>query len=861
MAKSEKKGEKITPMMEQYWSIRNTLASDTLLLFRLGDFYEMFYEDAVEGSRILGITLTKRQNYPMAGIPYHAADQYIPKILQAGKKVAICDQNEIPKPGQLVKRSLTRILTAGTTIEDSQLDSKSGNFTMAIDIDSSRKLFASWLDLSTAEFYCAEFEKPEDFLPILSAFNPKEIILPEDASRRWAEDASLATWHAMFRSVIDLTPVTLLHDYRFEPSWGSAQIQDTLGVLSLEGFGIERDSRLTGPAGALIFYATENLRERPKNLRTLRRFSGKKCVLIDPATQRNLEIFRSTTGSREGSLISVIDRTRTHAGARLLETYLSAPSVDVDEIFRRQNIVWELYSAPTECSHLEDKLSQVRDIPRILSRLQNRVRNPRELSALQITMEQFEPIKKELKNVGGKLCSKLANEIGDFSEPLQLLQNALSDDVPSKIQDGGVIRQGFDEELDRLRSLSSDNMTWLADLEQSEQKRTGIKNLRIKYNGAFGYFIEVTKSYLDLVPPEYIRKQTMTNAERFTTEDLRAKEREILHAEELSKQREEELFQWLVENLLQYSDALADVSAILSQVDVFRGWAELSREWDYCKPTIDESDTIEIFDGRHPVVEQMLRRDRIGLARSESFVPNDTFLSSTSEQIALITGPNMAGKSTYIRQIALIALMAQVGCFVPAKKCTMGIVDRIFSRVGASDELSRGNSTFMVEMNETANILNNATDRSLIILDEIGRGTSTYDGLSIAWAVVEFIHGSGSKGPKTLFATHYHEITKLDDVLPRLANYRVCVKEWNDEIIFVRKIEKGAADKSYGIQVARLAGLPQKVIDRAKQVLSELESEGGSIAVNLGATSRPKQKRKEKNNSDGESNFKQLSLF
>ena len=861
MAKSEKKGEKITPMMEQYWSIRNTLASDTLLLFRLGDFYEMFYEDAVEGSRILGITLTKRQNYPMAGIPYHAADQYIPKILQAGKKVAICDQNEIPKPGQLVKRSLTRILTAGTTIEDSQLDSKSGNFTMAIDIDSSRKLFASWLDLSTAEFYCAEFEKPEDFLPILSAFNPKEIILPEDASRRWAEDASLATWHAMFRSVIDLTPVTLLHDYRFEPSWGSAQIQDTLGVLSLEGFGIERDSRLTGPAGALIFYATENLRERPKNLRTLRRFSGKKCVLIDPATQRNLEIFRSTTGSREGSLISVIDRTRTHAGARLLETYLSAPSVDVDEIFRRQNIVWELYSAPTECSHLEDKLSQVRDIPRILSRLQNRVRNPRELSALQITMEQFEPIKKELKNVGGKLCSKLANEIGDFSEPLQLLQNALSDDIPSKIQDGGVIRQGFDEELDRLRSLSSDNMTWLADLEQSEQKRTGIKNLRIKYNGAFGYFIEVTKSYLDLVPPEYIRKQTMTNAERFTTEDLRAKEREILHAEELSKQREEELFQWLVENLLQYSDALADVSAILSQVDVFRGWAELSREWDYCKPTIDESDTIEIFDGRHPVVEQMLRRDRIGLARSESFVPNDTFLSSTSEQIALITGPNMAGKSTYIRQIALIALMAQVGCFVPAKKCTMGIVDRIFSRVGASDELSRGNSTFMVEMNETANILNNATDRSLIILDEIGRGTSTYDGLSIAWAVVEFIHGSGSKGPKTLFATHYHEITKLDDVLPRLANYRVCVKEWNDEIIFVRKIEKGAADKSYGIQVARLAGLPQKVIDRAKQVLSELESEGGSIAVNLGATSRPKQKRKEKNNSDGESNFKQLSLF
>ncbi len=860
MAKSEKNGEKMTPMMEQYWGIRNTLASDTLLLFRLGDFYEMFYDDAVEGSRILGIALTKRQNYPMAGIPYHAADQYIPKILQAGKKVAICDQNEIPKAGQLVKRSLTRILTAGTTIEDSQLNGASGNFTMAIDIDSSRNLYASWLDLSTAEFYCAQFDNPADFLPILSAFSPKEILLPEDASRRWAETPELGAWNAMFRSLIDLTPVTLLHDYRFEPSWGASQLTETLGVLGLEGFGIERGSRLAGPAGALVFYATENLRQRPQNLRTIRRFSGKKCVLIDPATQRNLEMFRSTSGSREGSLISILDRTRTATGARLLETYLSAPTTDVDEIFRRQNIVWELYASSSECSQLEDRLSQVRDIPRILSRLQNRVRNPRELSALRQTIEQFEPIREILFSVHGELCTKLASEIGDFSAPLELLNNALSDDVPAKIQDGGVIKNGFDAELDRLRSLSSDNMTWLSDLEREEQKRTGIKNLRVKYNGAFGYFIEVTKSYLDLVPPEYIRRQTMTNAERFTTEELRSKEREILHAEDLSKQREEALFQELVENILQYAGMLDDTSRILAEVDLFRGWADLSREWDYCKPVVDTSDTLEIFDGRHPVVEQMLRRDRLGLARTDSFVPNDTYLSSQGEQIALITGPNMAGKSTYIRQIALIALMAQIGCFVPAKRCSLGVVDRIFSRVGASDELSKGNSTFMVEMSETANILNNATDRSLIILDEIGRGTSTYDGLSIAWAVVEFIHGVGEKGPKTLFATHYHEITKLEESLQRLVNYRVCVKEWNDEIIFVRKIEKGAADKSYGIQVARLAGIPQEVVERAKMVLSELESEGGDMVINLGATPVAKQKSRPKKLSGG-SNFKQLSLF
>jgi len=856
--------EKQTPMMDQYWEARNSLPNDTLLMFRLGDFYEMFYDDAVEGSRILGITLTKRQNYPMAGVPYHAIDQYMPKLLAAGKKVAICEQDEIPKPGKLVKRSISRILTAGTTLEDSQLDSRHSNFILALDIDKDRKLYASWLDVSTAEFYCAEFDKPEDFLPIFSACNPKEILLPEDASKRWAQEESLMAWNAIFRTLLDIRPVTLLHDYRFEPVWGAAQIRDTLGVLNLDGFGIPRQSRLTGPAGALIFYATENFRGRPQNIRALRKFAGKKCVLVDPSTQRNLEIFRSSLGTREGSLIDVLDRTKMAAGARLLESYLASPTIDTEEIARRQNIVGELFGAPAQSDQLQDYLSRVRDIPRILARLQNKLRNPRELSAIQITLEQFEPIKSQLLKIGS-LCKELAANIADFSELSDFLNSALAEELPSKIQDGGVIAKGFDAELDRLRGLSSDNLAWLADLEKQEQERTGIKNLRIRYNSAFGYFIEVTKSYLEMVPPEYIRKQTMTNAERFTTTQLREKEREILHSQDLALAREEELFGEIITRVLKYAGALDDASEALAQIDVFRGWAELAREWDYCKPVVNESDSMEISDGRHPVVEQMLRRDKIGLARTESFVPNDTFISSTSEQIALITGPNMAGKSTYIRQIALIALMAQIGSFVPAKSCIMGVVDRIFSRVGASDELSRGNSTFMVEMNETANILNNATDKSLIILDEIGRGTSTYDGLSIAWSIVEFIHGNGSKGPKTLFATHYHELTKLYEVLPRLVNYRVCVKEWNDEIIFVRRIEKGAADRSYGIQVARLAGLPQKVIDRAKEVLGELESEGNSIAVNLGDLPAKKAKRpksnKPKENIDGESNFKQLSFF
>lgn len=848
--------DKNTPMMEQYWQVRSSLPQDTVLMFRLGDFYEMFYDDALEGSRILGITLTKRHNYPMAGVPYHSADRYIQKLLESGKKVAICEQDENPKPGKIVKRSLSRILTPGTTIDDNHLQGIHSNFVLALDFDRAKTLYAAWLDLSTADFFCAEFDKPEDFLPVLSACNPKEIILPETFKERCDADKKLAAWNVLFRNIVDLRPVTLLHDYRFAPDFGTTQLLDTLKVANLDGFGIPRGSQLAGPAGALVFYATENLRERPQNLRTIRRFSGKKSVLIDPSTQRNLEIFKATTGARDGSLIAVMDRTKTSAGARLLESYLAAPTIDIDEISRRQNIVEEFCQSPEECARLAELLSQIRDIKRILARFQNRLRPPRELLAILASIAQFAPIKEVLRNVEGGHCQALAEKIDDFTDLREFLQSALNEDMPNKIQDGDVIKTGFDQTLDEIRALSTNNLNWLAEMEKAEQERTGIRNLRIKYNGAFGYFIEVTKSFLSLVPDNYIRRQTMTNAERYTTEELKKHEREILTASERAKEREFELFQDIVANVIKFADELCYAADILAEIDVFRGWAELATQWDYCKPDVNSTDKIDISEGRHPVVEQMLRSNGMGFARTQSFVPNDTFISSSGEQIALITGPNMAGKSTYIRQIALITLMAQTGCFVPAKRCSIGVVDRIFSRVGASDELSRGNSTFMVEMNETANILNNATDKSLIILDEIGRGTSTYDGLSIAWAVVEFIHGSGKRGPKTLFATHYHEITKLEDALSRLVNYRVNVKEWNDEIIFARTIEKGAADKSYGIQVARLAGLPEKVIQRAKDVLQELESENDEIVINLDQT---RKHSKSKKNDD--SNFKQLSLF
>lgn len=840
--------KKLTPMMQQYFEVRDGLPKDTLLLFRLGDFYEMFYDDAKVASRILGLTLTQRQDYPMAGIPYHAADNYVPKLLAAGRKVAICEQAEAATPGKLVKRQLTRILSPGTTLDANQLDAARNHYLCAVTLDK-HGLHAAWLDLSTGEFRLATDARPENLLPVLTSLDPAELLVIEGSVDEWGQahhdQTALQDLHAFCTSRL----VTEQPGYQFETSTGARAVMETLGVLNLEGFGLAETHPGLGPAGALVTYATDNLCAKPENLRALQEYRSARTLLLDPATLRNLEVFQSSRGNREGALITAVNRTGTAAGARLLERWLAAPTLDLAEIRRRSALVGELLAAPLRLGELREGLAHVRDIPRIIGRLQNRLRNPRELGGVRDTLAQLPDLLAQLEGFGADGATELPRyleRIADLPELRDLLARALADEMPNDIAEGGAIRAGFDTELDRIHSLTTDNKTWLSDLESAEQARTGIKSLKVKFTNNFGYYIEITKANLHLVPEDYIRRQTTVNAERYVTEDLKVKEKEILHAEENGLARERELFAELVARVLDDSIALTRTAEALAELDVLAGWAVLAREWDYHQPEIDESDVLEIVEGRHPVVEQMLRNPAATAARgSQSFVPNDTLLAATDAQLALITGPNMAGKSTYIRQVALITLLAQVGCWVPAAKCRVGLVDRIFSRVGASDDLARGNSTFMVEMNETANILNNASDRSLIILDEIGRGTSTYDGLSIAWAVVEYLHGAADSnaGPRTLFATHYQELTQLEKHLPRLRNFSVAVKEWNDDIVFVRRVIPGAADRSYGIQVARLAGLPLSVIDRAKTILAKLESDDTDVDL---AAPQPVAKPKKK---------------
>jgi DNA mismatch repair protein MutS len=835
---------KLTPMMQQYFEVKRGLPRDTLLLFRLGDFYEMFFEDAEIASRLLGLTLTKRGETPMAGLPYHAADNYVGKLLAAGKKIAICDQAEPAKAGKLVKRQLTRILSPGTTLAANQLDAARNHYLCALAHDKAG-LHAAWLDLSTGEFKIATDPHPENLLPVLTALDPAELIVAEGALEAWKTAPHDQTAIHALHHFATARLVTDLPAYQFETAGGARTVMSALGVLNLEGFGLAPTHAALGPAGALVYYATENLCAKPENLRGLQEYRSARTLLLDPATLRNLEIFSSSRGTREASLLAAINRAATSAGARLLERWLAAPTLDLAEISRRQSIVGELIQQSTRLVDLRGLLANVRDIPRILGRLQNRLRNPRELGGIKDTLNQLPQIRVVLAGFpSGSQLASISSQLADFPSLRELLPRALADELPADLADGGYIRAGYDPELDRLRSLTTDNKTWLSELERAEQERTSIRSLKVRFTNNFGYYIEITKANLHLVPADYIRRQTTVNGERYVTESLKQKEKEIFHAEENALARELELFNQLIAAVLDESVALAQTADTLAELDVLAGWAVLAREWDYCRPSLDEGDTLEIVEGRHPVVEQMLKSPSAITANgtSQAFVPNDTVLAADDAQLALITGPNMAGKSTYIRQVALITLMAQIGCWTPAKSCRVGLVDRIFSRVGASDDLARGNSTFMVEMNETANILNNATDRSLIILDEIGRGTSTYDGLSIAWAVVEHLHRGETKGPRTLFATHYQELTQLEKHLTRLRNFSVAVKEWNDDIVFVRRVIPGAADRSYGIQVARLAGLPLSVIDRAKTILAKLETDDTSVELPSAPKAKPKKK-------------------
>lgn len=832
----------MTPMMQQYFEVKRGLPRDTLLLFRLGDFFELFFDDAIIASKLLGLTLTKRIDHPMAGLPAHALDSYVSKLLAHGKKVAICDQAEPAKPGKLVKRSLSRILTPGTTLAPNQLDAQRNHYLAALRFDK-HGLHAAWLDLSTGEFKLATDERPENLLPVLTALAPAELVLVEGDLERWKEAGHQEPAALALHGFCSIRLCTEFAAYQFDLDSALRAVLGTLKVLNLEGFGIASDHRGLGPAGALVQYVTDNLCAKPENLRALQEYRSTHTLLLDPATLRNLEIFQSSRGTREGSLLHAVNRTVTAPGARLLERWLGAPPLDLEELLRRQAMVGEFQQRPSALGDIRAVLTQVRDIPRILGRLQNRLRNPRELGGVKDTLLQLPALRQSLSEFGGRV-GELANRIPEFATLRDLLAASLADEMPADVAEGGYIRNGYDAELDRLRTLTSGNKTWLSELEATEQERTGIRSLKVRFNSVFGYYIEVTKANLHLVPTDYVRKQTTANGERYITDALKQKEKEIFHAEENALNREKEIFTTLVAAVLDESVGLAQTADLLAEIDVLAGWALLAREWNYCRPELDHGSLLEITDGRHPVVEQMLKDPQnVILSGGAAFVPNDTLLSSDDAQIALITGPNMAGKSTYIRQVALITLLAQIGCWVPASRCRVGLVDRIFSRVGASDDLARGNSTFMVEMNETANILNNATSRSLIILDEIGRGTSTYDGLSIAWAVVEHLHRDPAAGPRTLFATHYQELTQLDKSLSRLRNLSVAVKEWNDEIVFVRRVVAGAADRSYGIQVARLAGLPLSVIDRAKTILAKLESDDATVELPA-ATPKAKPRKK-----------------
>lgn len=797
-----------TPMAQQYWEFRNKLPPNTLLFFRVGDFYEMFGADAERGAEILGLTLTKRSGIPLAGIPYHSVQGYLQKALTAGVKIAICEQTETPKPGKLVKRALVRIITPGTTLEDTQLEAKHNNYILAID-DNKSGLHAAWLDLSTAEFRIATSTDRASLFAMLVTLRPSEILIPES----WQQGNTpeyldqLLQWNLVSRMV----------DWHFDSKIGKERVCTILKVNSLAGFGISEKNPALGAAGALIDYVTDTLCETPSHLRKISEVRNEDSLIIDAAGTRNLELFRSAVGTREGSLLAAIDGTRTAAGARLLERWLSSPLRDIEQIRERQNCVEAFFKSATAMSRIFVALAYIKDISRTLSRLQNRMRMPREVGAIRESLAQIPEIKSALELISPSPLDAVNSRIHDHDDLLQILYAAITDELPSDLN--GVIRQGFDSRLDELRGLRSNSKAWLLDFEKRLQDETDIHNLRVRYTGAFGYYIEVSKSNIPKVPETWTRRQTLVNAERYTTPELRQKENEILQADELVAQRESELYTEIVEKILACADTLTETANMLAHLDVYAGWAQLAQTWDYSKPEVDDSDELQIVHGRHPVVEQMLNQ----AGTSKSFVPNSTELSASGTQINIITGPNMAGKSTYIRQVALITLLAQIGCWVPAKSARIGIADRIFCRVGASDELARGNSTFMVEMNETANILNNATAKSLVILDEIGRGTSTYDGLSIAWSVAEYIHGNADAGPRTLFATHYHELTRIAEELPRVKNFCVAVKEWNDEIIFVRTVIPGAADRSYGIHVARLAGLPESVVKRAREILADLE--------------------------------------
>jgi DNA mismatch repair protein MutS len=850
-------------MMAQYRRIKSELPKDALLLFRLGDFYELFFEDAQEGAQLLNVALTKRGNIPMCGIPFHAANAYIGRMLKSGKKVAICDQMEEARPGQLVKREVTQILSPGTHFDERMLTAERNNFLAAV-YPIGRSFGLAFADLTTGDFLTTEVESEPALLTELQRLRPAEIIYPSEAQtlrdllKNGAGGASTAPGASLpNRSAIGpdrtLKPVQsaatggLLNgydDWVFGPETALFTVREHFKVASLDGFGLKDKPGAIGAAGAVLHYLTQHLRRDAASLTRITFYQRSEYLALDFTTLRHLEIVEPLhhDSPRNASLYGALNRTVSPMGARRLRDWLTQPLTAVNPIRRRQDAVQGFIDDAPALEAFRLQLAQVRDLERTMGRLSAGSGNARDLASLRLALEQIPGLKRTLHELADhaapevpeslndavfrengssqhgstvatrSLIHDLAVELAELPDVVELIARAIVDEPPLAIKEGGLIRDGFDANLDELRSAMRGGKDWIAKLQQEEMTRTGIQSLKVRFNSVFGYYIEVTKANLDKVPSQYVRKQTIANGERFITPELKEMEGKILGAEERSVKLEYELFQRLREEVLARLPQIQRTAAALAQLDVLGSFAETARLYNYCRPQVADEGLLFIRSGRHPVLEQNLNEER--------FVPNDTHLDRTM-QIALITGPNMAGKSTYIRQVALLVLLAHTGSFIPAEEARIDLVDRIFTRIGASDDLARGQSTFMVEMCETANILNNATARGLIVLDEIGRGTSTFDGLSLAWSIVEHLHNQ--VGAKTLFATHYHELTELAGRLPRLKNLNVAVREWHDQVVFLRKIVEGGTDKSYGIQVARLAGVPKPVLERAKEILRNLE--------------------------------------
>ncbi len=792
----------LTPMMAQYQAMRKSLPADIILFYRLGDFYEMFFEDAKAAAPIMNVALTKRGGTPMCGVPYHAAQGYIARLLKAGKRVAIAEQTSEPVPGKLVSREIARILTPGSIDDLTLLDDQRPNYLAAV-FRHGKNLGLACIDHTTGEFTIAEYSDSGQLEDELARISPSELLIPDHQS---------ADFGALKNCLI-------YEGYTFLPEHASQLLKDHFSVHSLDGFGCANLHAASGAAGGVMHYLIHQLRRNCSHLRTPRVRENTDHVLIDAASQRNLDLVDSRSG-KQHTLLGVLDRTATPMGARLLRDWILHPLRDLKILTARQDTIAAFLAEPYLLSKCRESLKGIRDIERTTSRLSQNSGNARDLQSLSISLSHIPSLKEDFSSLSGTGVPPVSDHgrlacshLHEFHELTTLLTTALADEPPANLRDGGIIRDGWSAELDELRSAARGGKDWIARLQEDERKRTGIDSLKIKFNNVFGYFIEITTSHLAKVPDDYTRKQTMSNAERYITPALKEMENKVLGAEERSKQLEAELFTQLRAQVITHLPQLQETAAAIAEIDTLCALAEVAQLHRHCRPVLDESRAFFITNGRHPVLEQTLT--------DVKFVPNDTELDPETARLQILTGPNMAGKSTYIRQIALIAVMAQIGAYVPAESATLGLVDRIFCRVGASDDLSRGQSTFMVEMSETALILNHATDRSLVILDEIGRGTATFDGLSIAWSVAEHLHDQ--IGCRTLFATHYHELTDLANTRAAVANYNVAVREWNEEIIFLHKILPGAADKSYGIQVARLAGLPKSVVERAKSILSHLE--------------------------------------